>query len=371
LAAKSNLVRKPVPVLLPDYLQRLASGATMLTRFFNSYTGETYLETLMPIASPDATRASLSVIIPAFNEAPNVQALYRETSEVLARIGLPWQIIFVNDGSRDNTLVQLVALAQQDRRVMVIDLARNFGKEVAISAGIDHATGGAIIPMDADLQHPPSAIIDLVDKWREGASVVFAVRRSREKEGWFKGLVTKAFYRLLGTVTDKPIPLNIGDFCLLDERVAQVLRSLPERNRFMKGLFAWVGFKQAYVEYDVRDRAGGQTKWNYWRLWNFAIEGITSFSTIPLKVWSYVGLVTGLICLVYAIFIIIQTFIYGVAVPGYASLMVAILFMGSVKLIGIGTMGEYVGRIYTEVRGRPLYVVNKVYGKTEHDATPK
>jgi polyisoprenyl-phosphate glycosyltransferase len=261
-------------------------------------------------------------------------------------------------------LYSLQALVEHHHRnpcIKVVNLSRNFGKEVALSAGIDYASGAAVIPIDADLQDPPELIGELVEKWREGYDVVYATRRSRQGESWLKRWTAHAFYRTIGGMSRVPIPPDTGDFRLLDRRVVEALKQMPERNRFMKGLFAWVGFKQTSVSF-VRPPSKRPTTWNYWKLWNFAIDGITSFSFVPLKIWSYVGLTISLISFVYASFLVIRTLIFGIDLPGYASIMVAVLFLGGIQLMTLGIMGEYLGRVYEEVKGRPLYLVRDCYG---------
>lgn len=310
----------------------------------------------------DFPRPVLSVVVPMFNEAENIGAFYAEVSRVLDGMGEAWEIVCVNDGSRDCTLHQLIALHQRDARVKVINFSRNFGKEVALTAGLDYATGDAVIPIDADLQDPPALIPELVAQWRAGFDVVNATRRTRQGEGWFKRATANVFYRVLEGMSDIDIPRNTGDFRLLSRPAVDALKRLPERTRFMKGLFAWVGFKQATVWYDRHPRHAGTTKWNYWKLWNFAIDGIASFSTIPLKVWSYFGLLIAACSFIYALFLIIRTVVHGVDFPGYASLMVVILMLGGIQLITLGVLGEYIGRIYNESKGRPLYLVRDVYG---------
>lgn len=297
-----------------------------------------------------------------YNEEDNVGEFYARVKTVLEQLGETWEIVCVNDGSRDATLAQLVALNRADARVKVINLSRNFGKEIALTAGIDHACGQAVIPIDADLQDPPELIADLVAKWREGYDVVNATRRSRQGESWLKRLTAGAFYRVLENMADISIPRNTGDFRLLGRPVVEALKRMPERTRFMKGLFAWVGFRQATVLYDRHPRHAGQTKWNYWRLWNFAIDGIVSFSTVPLKVWSYFGLGVAALSFIYALFLAVRTMLYGIDVPGYASLMVVVLFLGGIQLITLGVLGEYLGRIYDETKRRPLYIVRDYFG---------
>ena len=304
----------------------------------------------------------ISIVVPIYNEEANLDYLFQRLYAVLSDLNLKYEILCVNDGSRDNTLDRLIEHHRRDSAIKVINLSRNFGKEVALTAGIDYARGAAVVPIDADLQDPPELLKDLVAKWREGYDVVYAVRRSRHGESWLKMLTANAFYRVMGKMSRVPIPRNTGDFRLLDRKVIEALKQMPERTRFMKGLFAWVGFQQTAVYYDRAPRHQGKTKWNYWRLWNFALDGITSFSFIPLKVWSYVGISLSLLSFLYASFLIIRTLIFGVDVPGYASLMVITLFLGGMQLITMGIIGEYIGRIYEETKGRPLYLVRDCYG---------
>ncbi|NEQ22235.1 MAG: glycosyltransferase family 2 protein, partial [Microcoleus sp. SIO2G3] len=301
-------------------------------------------------------------VVPLYNEEANVGYLFEKLLSVLGSLETTYEIICVNDGSKDDTLSCLVEYHHRNPVIKVINFSRNFGKEVALTAGIDHATGAAIIPIDADLQDPPELIEKLVSKWREGYDVVYATRRSRQGESWLKRLTANFFYQTIGQMSRVSIPPHTGDFRLLDRRVVEALKQLPERTRFMKGLFAWVGFKQTSVLFDRNPRLKGTTKWNYWRLWNFAIDGITSFSFLPLKVWSYVGLTLSMFSLLYATFLIIHTLVSGIDVPGYASIMVAVLFLGGIQLLTLGILGEYLGRVYEEVKGRPLYLVRECYG---------
>jgi len=307
----------------------------------------------------------ISIVIPLYCEASNLDYLFNRLEAVIAVLGITYELVCVDDGSQDDTLEKLIQHHYRNPNIKVIVLSRNFGKEVALTAGIDYAQGNAIIPIDADLQDPPELIADLVAKWREGYDVVYAKRRSRQGESWLKKTTANAFYRIIGSMSRVPIPRDTGDFRLLDRRVVDALKQLPERTRFMKGLFAWVGFNQTYIVYDRSPRHSGRTTWNYWKLWNFALDGITSFTLWPLKVWSYIGLVMALIAFCYAAFLIIRVFIVGIDVPGYASLMVAILFLGGIQLMGIGIIGEYLGRIFEEVKGRPLYLVRDCYGVDE------
>ncbi|MBD1806699.1 glycosyltransferase family 2 protein [Microcoleus sp. FACHB-SPT15] len=313
----------------------------------------------MPSYSGDV---ELSVVVPVYNEEQNLDYLFERLTSVLNRLNMTYEIVCVNDGSRDNTIERLIEHHQQNPAIKVVNLSRNYGKEIALSAGLDYTCGDAVVPIDADLQDPPELIADLVAKWREGYDVVLATRRSRQGESWIKRLTANAFYRIIDRISHVPIPRDTGDFRLIDRRVVDAIKQLPERNRFMKGLFAWVGFKQTSILYDRPSRYKGETTWNYWRLWNFALDGITSFSFIPLKVWSYIGLLVAIPAFFYASFLVIRTVLFGVDLPGYASIMVAVLFLGGVQLVSLGVLGEYLGRVYEEVKGRPLYLVRESYG---------
>jgi glycosyltransferase involved in cell wall biosynthesis len=306
--------------------------------------------------------SELSVVVPLFNEADNLQTLLSRLSDTLQSVGLSYEIVLVNDGSRDRTLELAIEYTQKDSRIKLVNLSRNFGKEIALTAGIDFSSGQAVIPIDADLQDPPELIGELVNKWQEGFDVVYATRRSRQGETWLKRWTADSFYRVIGKISKVQIPRNTGDFRLLDRRVVEALQQLPERTRFMKGLFAWVGYRQVAIEFDRQPRYGGNTSWNFWKLWNFALDGITSFSSVPLRFWTYLGLVIAIIALIYASFLVIRTLVQGIDVPGYASIMVAVLFMGGINLISLGMIGEYLGRIYEETKQRPLYLVRETYG---------
>lgn len=304
----------------------------------------------------------LSLLIPCYNEEDNLPVLFSRLQSVLQPLNLYYEIVCINDGSKDNTLKSLIEFHQQDNRIKVINLSRNFGKEIAMSAGLDYTRGKVVIPIDADLQDPPELIVDLLAKWREGYDVVYAVRKTRQGESWIKRKTADSFYSLIGKISTIPIPANTGDYRLLDEKVVKALRKISERNRFMKGLFSWVGYKQTAIYFDRLPRYGGKTSFNYWKLWNFALDGITSFSSIPLKVWSYFGLFISLISLLYGLFLVLKTIILGVDLPGYASTIVAILFLGGIQLITLGVIGEYIARIYEEVKKRPLYLIRETYG---------
>ena len=296
-----------------------------------------------------------------------IDHFYSGMSPILSiNIGCNFEVICVDDGSTDSTLAELIELTKKDTRFRVLEFSRNFGKEAALSAGIDFANGDAVIPIDADLQDPPELIIKMVQLWKDGAEVVLAKRVDRSTDSFMKRKTASLFYKLHNKLsTSMRIPENVGDFRLMDRVVVDALKQLPERQRFMKGLFAWVGFKSVTVEYSRSSRSAGETKFSGWRLWNFALEGITSFSLVPLKIWTYLGLFGAFLAFLYASFIIIRTLIFGIVLPGYASLLVVVLFFGSLQLISLGILGEYIGRIYFETKNRPLYIVRKRYGNFE------
>ncbi len=305
---------------------------------------------------------TLSIVVPMYNEEEAMAGFFERVQSVLQTVTPSYEIICVNDGSRDLTLTRLRQFADTDPRIKVVNLSRNFGKEIALSAGIDHAKGDAVIPIDADLQDPPEVIPLMMAKWRAGAKVVLAKRRDRSSDSWLKRLTANGAYWLFSKLTHPRIPQNVGDFRLMDREVVEAIKRLPERSRFMKGLFAWVGYEAETVEYDRESRSAGETKWNYWKLWNFALDGITSFSSLPLRVWSYLGFGVSLLAMAYLAWTVAKTVIFGLDVPGYASLMSVILFFNGISLIGIGVIGEYLGRIFTEVKGRPLYLVAETIG---------
>lgn len=311
----------------------------------------------------------LSLVVPFYNEEAVIGHFFARVIPELERIpNIRFEIMCVNDGSRDRTLDILIEHSQRDSRVRVVDLTRNFGKEAALTAAIFEARGDLIVPFDADLQDPPEVIGKLVEKWREGYEVVLAKRSDRESDSILKKWTALFFYRIHNEVADVPIPENVGDFRLFTREVCESLKSLPESCRFMKGLFAWVGFKTGVVEYAREARAAGTSKFSGWKLWNFALEGITSFSTLPLRIWTYLGVSVAFFALIRAVFLVVRTMMYGVDVPGYASLATAILLLGGIQLIGIGVLGEYVGRIYLESKGRPVYLVRKRYERTASHA---
>lgn len=297
----------------------------------------------------------LSVIVPSYNEATVLEAFHQRLSAVLAGLPMQTEVVYVNDGSTDKTLEVLHSLRMNDHTVGIVDLSRNFGKEIAMVAGLDNARGDAVIVIDADLQDPPELIPELVQNWQDGYDGVYAVRLSREGESWLKKITAHFFYRIINRLSRVPIPEDTGDFRLLSRRAVDSLRKLREQHRFTKGLFAWIGYPQKAVHYHRNPRLAGETKWNYWRLWNLALEGITSFTTAPLRLATYLGLLTALSAFLYAGIIIYKTLAFGEPVRGYPSLMVVVLFLGGIQLIGIGIMGEYLGRVFDETKIRPLY----------------
>ncbi|MDD2501754.1 MAG: glycosyltransferase family 2 protein [Geobacter sp.] len=305
---------------------------------------------------------TLSIICPMYNEEAALPAFFQRLVPVLETTGMGYEIVCVNDGSRDATLARLLEMRQQYPAITILNLSRNFGKEAALTCGIDHAGGAAVIPIDVDLQDPPELIPEMIALWRQGFDVVLAQRGDRSADNLLKRKTAEWFYRLHNAIADAPIPPNVGDFRLMDRRVVDVLKSLPERRRFMKGLFSWVGFRQAVVQYRRDPRQAGHSKFSGWRLWNFALEGITSFSTMPLRVWSYLGLFIAFLSFAYGSFIVGRVLILGRDMPGYASLITVVLFLGGVQLIGLGVLGEYLGRIYTETKQRPIYIVRDRYG---------
>jgi polyisoprenyl-phosphate glycosyltransferase len=299
----------------------------------------------------------LSVVAPLFDEEVVLPEFHRRLSKVLDCLEGMSEIIYVNDGSRDKTLSLLHELRQIDSRVAIVNLSRNFGKEIALTAGMDHSRGESVVVIDSDLQDPPELIPQLLDRWRKGFDVVYATRMAREGETYVKKKTAKWFYRIIGYMSRIEIPADTGDFRLLSRRAVDAVRRLREQHRFMKGLFAWIGFPQTSIAYNRDPRFAGDTKWNYWKLWNLAIEGITSFTTAPLKLASYSGLITAFVAFVYSVWIIYKTLRFGDPVAGYPSLMVVILFLGGIQLTAIGIIGEYLGRIFNETKHRPLYLV--------------
>jgi glycosyltransferase involved in cell wall biosynthesis len=313
------------------------------------------------------SRPEITIVVPVYNEESGLSAFWARLAPVLDSLVCGSEVIFIDDGSSDGTLAQLVSLRHRDPRVRIVGLSRNFGKEIALTAGLDHAGGDAVIPIDADLQHPPELIAELVAAWRDGSDIVVALRRDRATDRPLRRAASSLFHSVFARMTTVPVVRDAGDFRLMSRPVVDALRRLPERTRFMKGLYAWVGFSQTTVSYDIEPRLEGQSKFSGWRLWRLALDGITSFSSLPLKVWSVVGLVFALVALAYGVYLIARTIVRGVDVPGYASLMVIVLFLGGLQLLSLGIIGEYLGRVYDEVKARPLYVVRQRIGFERDD----
>ncbi|NIB40023.1 glycosyltransferase family 2 protein [Pseudomaricurvus alkylphenolicus] len=302
----------------------------------------------------------VSIIVPVWNERGLIQDFLARITGILDSVDCAYEIVFVNDGSNDGTDNIIAEAARDDERVKLVSLSRNFGKEAALTAGLDHCDGDCAIPMDVDMQDPPELIPEMIQQWIRGFEVVNAIRSDRSADTLGKRLTADLFYRLFNYTADSRIPSHAGDFRLLDRKVIEAIRSLPERNRFMKGIFAWVGFKQTQVYFQRCPRQQGNSKWNYWKLWNYAIDALTAFGSWPLKIWTYVGTIIAMLSALYGLFLITRVLISGVDVPGYASLMVVVLFFGGIQLLTLGILGEYIGRIYTESKHRPIYLVSEM-----------
>jgi glycosyltransferase involved in cell wall biosynthesis len=317
---------------------------------------------------PPSDTILLSLVVPVFNEEAAIQPFLERAipaAEAACRRigpGSRYEIVFVDDGSTDATLAVLLA-ARARAPLHVVSLSRNFGKDAALVAGMRQTRGHAVVPIDVDLQDPPEVIVEMVALWMGGAQIVNGVRSERSGDAPLKQITAGAFYGIYNRFADRRIPANAGDFRLLDRQVVDILNALPERSRFMKGLFSWVGFSQAEVRFKREPRSSGVTKWRYWRLWNFALDGLTGSTTAPLRIWTYLGVTVAGMAMLYGSVIVLETLAFGNPVPGYPSLIVAVLFLGGLNLISLGILGEYVGRIATEVRGRPLYLVRAVDGE--------
>ncbi len=311
-------------------------------------------------AAPPRSSATpgFSVVVPVFEEADVLPEFHRRLAAVMDRLGA-WDVVYVDDGSRDATPQLLETLHRSEPRVAIVRLSRNFGKEIATTAGLEHAGGEAVIVIDADLQDPPEVIPQLVAAWREGFDMVYAERRARDGETWLKKATASLFYRLMQKLGRVPLPRNAGDFRLMSRRVVDAVLQLREQHRFMKGLFAWVGFPTKAVPYDRAPRQAGTTKWSYWKLWNLALEGITGFTVMPLKVATYLGVLVATFAVIYGAQVVVKTLLFGNPVAGYPSLMTVILFLGGVQLVTLGVIGEYLGRVFNETKRRPLYLVER------------
>ena len=311
---------------------------------------------------------TLSIVVPVFDEEAVLVEFHRRLSAVLDTLAAPTEVIYVSDGSTDRTVSLVEEMRAVDARVALLELSRNFGKEVAMSAGLDAARGDAVIVIDADLQDPPESIPDMVTAWRQGYDIVLMRRSDRTADAWLKRTAARAFYGAMARIGSIRIPEDVGDFRLLSRRAVEALRGFPERSRFMKGLFAWIGYPTRALEYDRAPRHAGESKWSYWRLWNFAIEAITSFSAVPLKIASYVGLCAALVAFVYGAYVVLKTLIFGDPVRGYPTLVTIVLLLGGLQLMALGVIGEYLARMFVEVKRRPLYLVQRRLPATAFDA---
>lgn len=303
----------------------------------------------------------ISIVCPCYNEEEVIDHFLKSITPILKESEKTYEIIFIDDGSKDNTFNVLLEAKENYENIRVVKLSRNFGKERALTAGIDASIGQTVVPIDVDLQDPPELILDFIKKYEEGYDVVLGKRADRTTDTYAKKFSAEAFYKFHNKISDINIPNNVGDYRLMSRRVVNEIKKLPESQRFMKGIFAWVGFKTATVEYKREARVAGETSFNGWKLWNFALDGITSFSTVPLRIWLYLGVTIATLSFVYGSIIILKTLIFGIDSPGYASMITVALFLGGVQLMGIGILGEYIGRIYTETKNRPIYIVEEEY----------
>lgn len=305
---------------------------------------------------------TIAIIVPVFNEEDSISVFCREITPILTRIrsefGLAVRLVFVDDGSQDGTQREITN-TEWPADVQLISLSRNFGKEAAMTAGLARVSDDAVVIMDADLQDPPELIFEMIAEWQKGAKVVLARRKDRSDDGFLKRLTAQWFYRLHNRISNIDIPYNVGDFRLMDRQVVEAVNQLPESRRFMKGLFAWVGFTPVYLDYKRPARQAGKSKFSGWKLWRFAVEGITSFSEVPLVIWTYLGALISLSSFVYASLIVVRTLLFGTDVPGYASMITIVLFLGGIQVLGIGILGEYLGRVYSEVKRRPPFVIEE------------
>lgn len=310
----------------------------------------------------EIVRKKVSLVVPFYNEEGGVRHFFTRIEQISEPIldRYDFEVICINDGSNDHTFAELKAVAERLSFVRVIDLSRNFGKEAAITAGLDFAQGDSVVPMDADLQHPPEVVLEMLEKWEQGFEVVLAQRIDRSTDRRLQKITARAFYEVARHISHIDIPPDVGDFRLMDRKVVDAVKTLRESCRFMKGIFAWVGFRTSVVHYQVAARGHGKTSFSTWKLWNFALEGITSFSTVPLRVWSYIGSAISLVAFFYGAYLVLKTLMLGVDIPGYASLMIFMLFSTGIQLLGIGVLGEYLGRVFTEAKSRPIYIVRDV-----------
>ena len=319
---------------------------------------------------PERRPQLLSIVCPAYNEEATLVGFAIAVEAAMRALAQPFEIVFVNDGSSDATLETMSRLRRTHGNIAIVDLSRNFGKEIATTAGLDQARGDAVVVMDADLQDPPEVIKEMIDGWREGYDVVYARRRERNGDGPVKKMTASLFYKLIHGVADVDIPENVGDFRLMSRKAVDAVCAMREHHRFMKGIFAWIGFPSKEVLYDRAPRSAGATKWNYWRLWNLSIEGITSSTIAPLKMSTYFGFATAFAAFLSGAFFIVKTLVFGDPVPGFPTLVVLVLFLGGIQLMVLGVIGEYLGRVFNETKRRPLYFATEIYPSNAGEAAP-
>ena len=306
---------------------------------------------------------TISILVPCYNEAQSLEMLYEEIVRVISTLDdYRWEVLFVNDGSRDNTMEVIKGLREKDGRISYVDLSRNFGKENAMLAGFDYAKGDAVVIMDADLQHPPAVIPEMIKKWEEGYDDVYAQRKSRGKESWLRKRLTKSYYRLLQGSSRVDVLPNVGDFRLLDRKCVDALCQMRESGRYTKGMYCFIGFKKIGVEFETQDRVSGESSMSYKKLMNLALEGITSYTTAPLRWATFIGLIVSFLAFAYMVFVLIKAFLYGDPVAGYPTLLTVILFIGGVQLLTIGIIGEYLAKVFVEVKNRPVYIIKEYDG---------
>ena len=306
---------------------------------------------------------TISILVPCYNEAQSLEMLYEEIVRVISTLDdYRWEVLFVNDGSRDNTMEVIKGLREKDGRISYVDLSRNFGKENAMLAGFDYAKGDAVVIMDADLQHPPAVIPEMIKKWEEGYDDVYAQRKSRGKESWLRKRLTKSYYRLLQGSSRVDVLPNVGDFRLLDRKCVDALCQMRESGRYTKGMYCFIGFKKIGVEFETQDRVSGESSMSYKKLMNLALEGITSYTTAPLRWATFIGLIVSIFAFAYMVFVLIKAFLYGDPVAGYPTLLTVILFIGGVQLLTIGIIGEYLAKVFVEVKNRPVYIIKEYDG---------
>src|SRR4051794_28390918 len=369
-------VIEPIGIRVTNFKQEIRQASAACPRAFENMSSQDTVSSVVaqfePRHAPQdrGVRKLLSIVIPCYNESANIEPLFARLFPALNTLPMDWEVVCVNDGSRDDTHERLVAVHPREPRGRVIDLSRKFRKEAALSAGPLSPRRHGRIPVDADLQHPPELLPDLVAKWREGFDVVIAIREARTGQSVGNRLGARLFYWLFDRMSEVPLPREAGDFRLLDRVVVDVINRMPERTRFMKGIFAWVGFRQTTIPYVQGERASGDTKWGFFKLLRFSLVGLTAFSTFPLRVWSLIGGVVSALAFCYIVIRLLRTAVYGIDVPGYESIIVTVLFLGGVQLLTLGIIGDYLGRVFDEVKGRPLFIVRSVHGTSAPAATP-